>query len=155
MKKVIMILAAALCMSLAASAQPKAIGIRGLFNLAQISYEHTLGGANFLEADLGGTNYGGHFGFDVTGTYNFMLVQPAWTAGTWGVYAGPGVTLGQYSFTENDATKTEFYFGIVGQVGLEYTFNIPLQLAADLRPVFGIGGYGVRFFPTIACRYAF
>lgn len=75
-----------------------------------------------------------------------------------------------------------FMLGVCAQVGLEYTFWFPLQLAIDLRPVFGIhvnGGYSsidtanpevasrtpvetgfydnglLGFVPTISARYRF
>ena len=59
----------------------------------------------------------------------------------------------------NDANN--FFFGLVGQVGLEYTFWFPLQLSADLRPTLGIcdgefwtdGLFG--FVPTLSVRYSF
>ena len=61
--------------------------------------------------------------------------------------------------------RQEFVFGIVGQVGLEYTFWFPLQLSVDLRPQFGLaaGNGGARFYsegmfgfvPTIGVRYRF
>ena len=52
MKKVILIVAAVLGFAVVASAQPRAIGARIGWG-AEISYQHTLGANNFLEADLG------------------------------------------------------------------------------------------------------
>ena len=94
-------------------------------------------------------------------TYNFMIAQPAWTArGEWGFYAGPGASVGL-----DLIGRSEFVFGVVGQVGLEYTFWFPLQLSVDLRPQIGFaaGNGGARFYtegmfgfvPTIGVRYRF
>ena len=50
MRKVIIVIIAALAFSVAAVAQPKAIGVRGGWD-AGVSYQHYLGGENFLEAN--------------------------------------------------------------------------------------------------------
>lgn len=155
MKKAILIIALALGFAATVSAQPRAIGGRLGYGL-EASYQHTLGGENFLEADLG------LFGYDsinAAASYNFMIVQPQWTTrGEWGIYAGPGVYLGGY-------TTGHFRMGVLANVGLEYTFWFPLQLSADLRPQFGFytgkgdtaydieGVFGLV--PTISVRYRF
>lgn len=159
MKKIIIIAALALGFAVAASAQPRAIGGR-LGNGLEASYQHTVRGADFVEANLGLFGFGA---IDATATYNFMIAQPDWTSrGEWGFYAGPGASLG-YGFNNS------FHIAAVGQVGLEYTFWFPLQLSVDLRPQFGIkageniGKNGVDFYheglfgfvPTIGVRYRF
>ena len=100
MKKTFLIVIALLGLSLAAVAQPKAIGVRGglfgpHFN-GEISYEHwaTLfdNDYDFVEIDLG--VFGGN-GFKASALYNFTFAQPEFTdRGEWGFYAGPGVALG-------------------------------------------------------------
>ncbi len=52
MKKFLLIAVAVLGFSFAAIAQPRAIGIRAGYG-AEVSYQHTLGAANFAEIDLG------------------------------------------------------------------------------------------------------
>lgn len=157
MRKFILIAALAFGIAAAASAQPRAVGGRLAYGL-EASYQHYAGGENFVEANLGLTYFSA---LSATATYNFMLAQPAWTArGEWGVYAGPGASLGL-----DFARRDEFVFGIVGQVGLEYTFWFPLQLSVDLRPQIGLaaGNGGARFYeeglfgfvPTIGVRYRF
>ena len=160
MKKLIMIAAAALCLAASAFAQPKAIGLRGglLFGgAAQVSYEHWINDPDFLEVDLGiNTNRYGN-GFDLIGTYNWMFARPDWTAqGDWGIYAGAGASLGSYYYFDT-VEKTSAYLGLVAQVGMEYTFWFPLQLAVDIRPILGLGAHGLCtwFSPTLAVRYAF
>ncbi len=162
-KKILAILAVALGISVAASAQPKAIGGR-LGNQLEVSYQHNLSSPNFIEVDLGldlgSLNYG--FGFQATAIYDFVFAQPNWTSrGDWEWYAGPGVALG-YGVNNETMGMT---LGIAGQIGLSYTFWFPLQLSVDLRPVIGLHfGDGVRFYtagvtsywiPCLSVRYAF
>ena len=128
MKKIIIAAALVLGFAVAASAQPRAVGLRLGYG-ADISYQHNINGGNFIEADLGL----GNFSFlNVAGTYNFMIAKPDWTdKGEWGFYAGPGVALGVGSGI--------FNIGIAGQAGLEYKFDdIPLQLSVDVRPQLGL-----------------
>lgn len=157
MKRIIVIAALVFGIAFAASAQPRAIGGRLAYGL-EASYQHYVGGENFVEANLGLCYFSA---LNATATYNFMIAQPAWTArGEWGFYAGPGATVGLDFIPES-----EFVFGIVGQVGLEYTFWFPLQLSVDLRPQIGFaaGNRGARFYsegmfgfvPTIGVRYRF
>lgn len=157
MKRIIVIAALVFGIAFAASAQPRAIGGRLAYGL-EASYQHYVGGENFVEANLGLCYFSA---LNATAAYNFMIAQPAWTArGEWGFYAGPGATVGL-----DFIGRQEFVFGIVGQVGLEYTFWFPLQLSVDLRPQFGLaaGNGGARFYsegmfgfvPTIGVRYRF
>jgi len=156
MKKIILILIAVLGISLCASAQPRAIGIK-FGGVNTFSYQHTLGGENFLELNLGSYNF---TSLDFSVAYDFMIAQPKWTdKGTWGFYAGPGISLGS-AFDPN----YKFGFGVFGQVGLEYTFWFPLQLAIDLHPGFniatgqnGTSGYFNLFclVPALSVRYRF
>lgn len=155
MKKSV-ILIVAMLLSIAAFAQPRAIGGRFAAGL-QVSYQHNLG-ENFAELDLG---YHYASGLGVTAMYNFILANPAWSPkGSWEVYAGPGISAGTYF------NISPFAFGICGQIGLAYTFQFPLQVSIDLRPSLGIaigpsGGvffnkFGlIGFAPTIGVRYSF
>ena len=143
MKKILLIAAMVLGFAVAASAQPRAIGLRGGVGLANVTYQHSMG-TNFLEAGLGLYDSA----FSVEGVYNFMLAQPSWTSrGEWGVYAGPGanVVLG----------NSVFDIAVVGQVGLEYTFWFPLQLSIDVRPPFGLNNGFSGFYPALGIRYRF
>jgi hypothetical protein len=146
MKKIIIIAAMLLGFAVAASAQPRAIGIRN----AGISYQHSVG-ADFIEAGIG--LYG--TAFSVEGVYNIMLAQPSWTSrGEWGFYAGPGANVG--------LGNKLFNVAVVGQVGLEYTFWFPLQLSLDVRPQVGFASaagvssfYMGGFYPALGVRYRF
>ena len=78
-----------------------------------------------------------------------VLARPALTnKGSWALYAGPGVAIGYVN--DNTAWKgadgniqisgetNGFMLGICGQVGLEYTFEFPLQISVDIRPYLGM-----------------
>ena len=154
MKKIILVAAMVLGFAVAASAQQRALGLRGGYGV-ELSYQHTLG-ANFLEADLGLLGSA----FNLAATYNYMIAQPDWTdRGEWGFYAGPGAAVG---FGGNLEAKTNFFnIAVAGQVGLEYTFWFPLQLSVDLRPQIGIvlasqsGFYFGGWWPAFSVRYRF
>lgn len=140
MKKIIILAAAILGFAVAASAQPKALGLRIGYG-ADLSYQHTLGGANFIEADLGLESFKS---LNIAATYNFMIAQ---FGDGFGFYAGPGIGVG---FAE------KLRVGIAGQVGLEYNFNAPVQLSLDVRPYFDFVGAGlVGWYPHLGIRYRF
>ena len=149
MKKIILIAAMVLGFAVAATAQPRALGVR-IGNGGEISYQHTLGN-NFLEVDGGlGLVLDGTLNVGATGIYNFMIAQPSWTSrGEWGFYAGPGASVGLGVGETNYLT-----LGVAGMVGLGYSFWFPFQLSLDIREHIGIGngfwnhasiGLGVRY----------
>lgn len=157
MKKLIISIIFAV-VAVSAYAQPKAIGLRFGYDL-QLSYEHNVGDkANFFGLDLGLEALG--LGANIAGTYNFMIAQPEWTSkGEWGFYAGPLVRAGYYFLGYG-------YAAAGAQVGLEYTFHFPLQLAVDVRPSVGArfgtgytgfytGGLLTGLVPTLSVRYSF
>ena len=138
MKKIILVAALVLGFAVAASAQPRAIGVRAGYG-GEISYQHSLG-TNFLEVD-GGLNLLGGLNVGATGIYNFMIAQPSWTSrGEWGFYAGPGAGVGLGLGDVN-----YLHLSAAGMVGLEYSFWFPLQLSLDFRQHIGIGfnGHGL------------
>ena len=138
-------------------AKPKALGIRAGADL-QISYQHSLGSkSDFIEVDAGMQFLGN--GLNIAAAYNFMYAQPDWTKkGKWGFYAGPAIKLG-YLWVGG-------YLAVGAQLGMEYTFDFPLQISLDIRPAVGAAMegksvfiYGAEaVFGTIAClslRYSF
>jgi hypothetical protein len=165
MKKTLLIVIALLGLSLAAMAQPKAIGVRGglfgpHFN-GEISYEHWAtvfdNDYDFFEIDLG--VFGGN-GFKATALYNFTFAQPEFTdRGEWGFYAGPGLALGYGTgINKSDEKKSAPFVGLAAQLGLEYTFWFPLQLSVDFRPSFMIPAFmnrGNWYGFAVSARYAF
>ena len=151
MKKFLAIAVLALGISFAAAAQPRAIGARMGWGF-EASYQHTMKGANFLEADLG------LFTNSLNGAviYNFMIAQPSWTdRGEWGFYAGPGGAIGVGVLSGHSG----FNLSAAGQVGLEYTFWFPPQLSFDARAQLGYAFGGQAFYfgigPALSVRYRF
>lgn len=131
MKKVLAILVAALAFVAVASAQPRAIGIRGGYPFVELSYQHSLG-SNFAEFDLG---MGGH-SFYLTGVYDFVFAN----SGDFNFYAGPGAQVGFYSNQE----ISHMSLALVGQLGAEFQVpSIPLNLSLDWMPAvtFNDGAY--------------
>ena len=125
MKKFILVVAAVLGIAVVAAAQPRALGIRGGFG-AELSYQHTLGGENFGELDLGWNSYA----FQAAVAYDFMIAP----LGPLNFYAGPQVTAALIRLEDN---SNAFALGAGAQIGLEYLFpSIPLQLSLDWKPTF-------------------
>ena len=138
-------------------AQSKSLGLRVGGDL-QISYQHGFdANSNFVEVDAGMQCLGK--GLNAAAAYNFMYAQPQWTEkGSWGFYAGPAVKLG-YMWVGG-------YVTIGAQVGMEYTFDFPLQISLDIRPMVGAAMEGKSVFiygaeavfgtiPCLSLRYSF
>lgn len=146
MKKLVLVTALVLGLTAAANAQPRAIGGRLTYGI-EASYQHSMQGNNFIEADLGVVDFDG---LNIAAFYDFMIAQPAWTSrGTWGFYAGPGAAIKFFN---------DFSLGVAGQVGLEYTFWFPLQLSVDIRPQIGLVGDDFNiwgWYPAVAARFRF
>lgn len=156
MKKILWFMAVLLGFAAVSNAQSRAIGLRfGAFD-AEASYQWNLGTSNFMETEIGLSLLEG-LGFRASGIFNWMLAEPDWTPrGSWGVYAGPGLSIGALPVDE----ALSFYAAVAGQVGLEYTFWFPLQLSVDIRPSIGLLGGGFKFYPAsfapvLSVRYRF
>lgn len=150
MKKFIfaMVLALNLVGAVNAQSYGKAIGVRFGYG-GEVSYQQPLGNTNRLELDLGLN----HYGFGLNGVYQWVWDLSSVTDGlNWyaGVGAGIGSYVGYYS-------SSPLNVGLLGQIGVEYNFNFPLQLSLDYRP----GFYFLNgFYPTydgicLAARYRF
>lgn len=155
MKKTVLsiaLLISALCFT-NAQVKGKSFGIRGGMG-SELSFQTPMGNANRLEIDGGRTNLNSatnYSGIQLTGIYQWVWTLDEVGPGfNW--YAGCGGTLGTYSNNSN----SEFGLGIVGQLGLEYNFNVPLQVAFDWRPNFYLDnkheGYGNS---ALSLRYRF
>ena len=134
MKRFLLIAALLVTCSFSANAQKgngykNAIGIRCGWG-AEVSYQRYIAPANRLEGTIGINRYG----FSVEAMHQWMFELPFNTAGVWQWYAGAGAGIGSWN---NKDFKEGFSFGLLGQVGIEYTFaKIPLQLSLDYRPGF-------------------
>lgn len=138
MKKFLLVAALVITTIFAANAQGgngyrNSIGIRGAYG-AEVSYQRYLAPQSRIEGTMGINRYG----FSVEGVYQWMFDFPASTAGIWQWYAGVGVGTGVWSNKDFD---TGICLGVLGQIGIEYTFNIPLMLSLDYRP-------GIYFVPA-------
>lgn len=123
-------------------AQSNTIGIRGGWG-GEISYQKDFSSTNRIELDLGwNSQYLG-----LTGLYHF--VNPLEFDGLAWFY-GLGGTVGLVN-------NEPFRVGISGDIGIEYNFSFPLQIALDYRPTFyfissnPFGWTGVAF----SARYRF
>ena len=128
MKKIIAIAVALLAFAAVASAQPKALGLRFGYNYgagASLSYQHWIGG-DFLDADLGWCQSG----FSGSAVYDFTIFR----SGGFGFYGGPGAHVGVFNGDSGSFVSA----GIVGELGVEYNFPIPLQISLDFRPIISV-----------------
>ncbi|AUC80120.1 hypothetical protein CW736_12400 [Nonlabens sp. MB-3u-79] len=125
----------------------------------EISYQRALGANNRLEIDLGYESGKNFDGFKATGVYQWI-----WNLeGGFNWYAGAGGGLGTISL-DNDfpgrdqfTNDSETFFFAAGQVGIEYSFDIPLLLSLDVRPEFYFGDFrdGNDLDIALGIRYLF
>ena len=150
MKKLLLVMAAVLGMAVVAAAQPRAIGIRAGYG-AELSYQHSLGGENFGEIDLGWSAGAIQAGL----AYDFLIAP----LGPINFYAGPQAFVGLASTTDAEGNaKQGLWLGAGAQLGFEYFFDaIPLQLSLDWKPsLLIIPGLGFGWTSiALGIRYAF
>ncbi len=122
---------------------------------AQISYQRALGDNNRLELDLGITNGNNYDGFKLAGLYQWVWVLD----GSFNWYAGAGGGLGSINFDNvpQGVDDSETFFFAAGNIGIEYNFDIPLQLSLDARPELGFGDFNddLDFDIALGIRYRF
>ena len=101
---------------------------------AEISYQRKLSSNNRLELDLGWRDSNDYDAIKLAALYQWV-----WNIeGGFNWYAGVGGGLGTWEFNhdhpgpDNDDSGT-FVF-VAGDIGIEYNFDIPLQLSLDFRP---------------------
>ncbi len=147
MKRFITIVVAVLCLAAVANAQPKAIGLRATYG-AELSYQHYAGGSNFWEFDAGLFDNL----LDVVAIYDFSIAP----VGPFNFYMGPGAFLAIWPGNKHD-DHANMQVGLAGQIGLEYTFDFPLQISLDWRPCFNLmnGFAWAPYGAALGIRYAF
>ncbi|MFV0565394.1 MAG: hypothetical protein ACK5NB_06120 [Flavobacteriaceae bacterium] len=124
---------------------------------AEISYQRALGDNNRLEADLGWRSGKNHDGFKITGLYQWVF--PLEGDFNWYVGAGGGIASYSWDYVSEgvkmDDSETSIFVG--GDIGIEYSFDFPLQLSLDLRPEIGFGDYNddLDFDIALGIRYQF
>lgn len=122
----------------------------------EISYQRGLSSDNRLEIDLGWRNSNYVDAFKITGLYQWV-----WNIdGGFNWYAGVGGGLGSWSYDRNNVSDNGTFVFAAGDIGIEYNFDIPLQLSLDFRPEIYSNSDGFRdnnFGPDIALgiRYRF
>ena len=140
MKKIILTLALVLGCLTFAQAQQNALGLK-FGRGTDLSYQRTLGNTNRLELNLGLSSFdNGHLA--VSGLYQWVFNL----AGdfNWYVGAGAGATF-----------ANDFHLNFLGNVGIEYNFNFPLQLALDYTPALSITpSFGDTYFGDRGIRFA-
>lgn len=107
------------------------IGIHGVLGngySTEISYQRKLFKNNRIETDFGFSPSESEDIYEFTGIY-----QRVWKYKSgFGFFAGAG---GGIIYYDNSSVSYSGTLGkICGDVGLEYNFEIPLQIALDLRP---------------------
>lgn len=107
----------------------KALGVRASYG-GEFSYQHPFSQFNRIEGDLG--IYYDH-GFNLAGVYQWVFdLSELATGFNW--YVGLGPQIGSWDYHHNGKDYDGLALGIAGQIGIEYNFDIPLQLSLDYRP---------------------
>ena len=104
---------------------------------SEISYQRELASNNRLELDLGWRSSHNISAIKLTGLYQWV-----WNIDqgfNW--YAGIGGGLGNWNTDVGGYKDSGTFVYAAGDIGIEYNFDIPLQLSLDLRPEFGGNGY--------------
>lgn len=121
----------------------------------EISYQRALGGNNRLEVDLGWRSGNNYNGFKLAGLYQWVWQLD----GDFNWYAGAGGGLGSYSIDNvpNGFDDSETFAFVAGDIGIEYSFDIPLLLSIDFRPELAFGDFNndLDFDIALGIRYQF
>lgn len=119
----------------------------------EISYQRALKNNNRLELDLGWRNSNEYEAFKLVGLHQW--VYPLDGAFNWYVGAGGGIASFDGKATSKGTNDTGFL--IAGDIGIEYGFKIPLQLALDFKPEFGFNDFtdNLEFDIALGIRYQF
>lgn len=136
MKKIILVASLIIGFSVGAQSQnvsKNALGLRLGDNDGfggEISYQRKLTSNNRLEFDLGWRNSNNVDAVKLVGLYQWI-----WNIdGGLHWYAGVGGGVGSWSF-DNNSNSDNGTFGLVaGDLGIEYDFDMPLQISLDFRP---------------------
>lgn len=119
----------------------------------EISYQRALGDNNRLELDLGWRNANDYNAFQLTGLYQWVFLLD----GSFNWYVGAGGGLAAFDGKNNLNGQSETALFAAGDIGIEYSFDIPLQLSLDFRPELGFGDFrnDLGFDIAFSVRYQF
>ena len=159
MKKFLLAVVAVLCVTVVSAQEHKnSIGLRIGYG-AELQYERHFSAENYLEVNLGLSDFGGDRVF-VNGTYNWNLCDWDWTpsAGRWFLSAGVGGSLGMWGYEHDGANRLGLQVGVAGDVAFGIRFNAPVTLSIDYRPTIyflhDAWGDGFTSF-ALTCTYNF
>jgi len=95
----------------------------------ELSYQRKLASNNRLELDLGWRNSN-----DVDAVKLVGLYQWVWNIdGGFNWYAGVGGGVGTWSYNQNNNSDNGAFALLAGDLGIEYNFDVPIQLSLDFR----------------------
>jgi hypothetical protein len=127
----------------------------------EISYQHGLTSNNRLELDLGFRN--DHVNYmneryhytrwGLTGLYHWVMDLE----GDFNWYVGAGGKLGSWNYDQGYDYKYDdgLFLAAAGDIGVEYSFPVGIQLALNARPEFGLINHGTVINVGLAVRYKF
>ncbi|WP_010134279.1 hypothetical protein [Ochrovirga pacifica] len=118
----------------------------------EISYQRALTGATRMEFDLGLRSSDNVEAYKLSAIHQWVWDLSELAPGfNW--FAGAGGGLGTWEV----AGESETFVNAAGNVGIEYHFNIPLQLSLDTRPEIGIinGDSDLSLEIALGIRYKF
>lgn len=141
-----------------AQATKHALGLRfggGDTYGTEISYQYALSDLNRLEFDLGMGSSSLYNTWGLAGIYQWV----------WNIdkgidwYAGAGGRIGSWNWNSKytGTDNSGIFLSVAGNIGIEYTFPIGIQLSLDLRPELGLINHGDSSNNSIAlsARYRF
>jgi len=127
----------------------------------EVTYQHSLTTSNRIELDLGLNSHHDH---QPNGTYNYTSwgltglyhwVYPLETNLNW--YIGPGGKIGAWNYPQGYeyGYDNSFFLVAAGDIGIEYSFPVGIQVALNARPEFGLINHNTTINIGIAVRYQF
>ena len=121
----------------------------------EVSYQRALSTKNRLEIDLGWRNDNNYNAVKLAGVYQWY-----WNIdGGFNWYAGVGAGVSSWNYDYQGTKANGATLLVAGQLGIEYDFDIPLQISLDIRPELYLNNNKYRndFGPDIALglRYKF
>lgn len=121
----------------------------------EISYQRALKANNRLEVDLGWRDDNKYNAVKLAGVYQWY-----WNIeGGFDWYAGVGAGISSWNYEYGNVKGDGTTLFVAGQIGIEYNFDIPLQISLDFRPEIYLNNNDYRnsFGPDIALglRYKF
>ena len=122
---------------------------------SEISYQRGLSDINRLELDLGWISGSHYNATSIAGIYQWVWEID--NGFNW--FAGAGGRIGSWNWdhTYTGSDNGGVLLGIVGNVGIEYSFPVGIQLGLDYRPEIGLINHDNAFGNNIALsvRYRF